>query len=60
VPWAYIRRDIAAAWGVPPWCVDEAPYDEVLLELRIRAIEGRVAAEQRTRATEPAAPSRRR
>jgi hypothetical protein len=40
-PWAYVRRTIARSWGVPPWEVDEAPLDEVLLELKLMAIEGK-------------------
>jgi hypothetical protein len=39
VPWAYVRRQIARAWGCRPWEVDEAPLDEVLLELKILEIE---------------------
>lgn len=39
VPWVYVRREIARSWGVPPWVVDEAPHDEVEMELRILKIE---------------------
>ena len=39
VPWVYVRRSIAQGWGVPPWAVDEAPVDEVLLELKLRELE---------------------
>jgi hypothetical protein len=39
VPWAYIRRQVARSWNVPPWAIDEAPYDEVLLELEILRLE---------------------
>jgi butyrate kinase len=46
VPWVYVRREIARSWGVPPWVVDAAPADEVLLEIRIRGVEGRAAAER--------------
>jgi hypothetical protein len=31
---------IARSWGVPPWVVDDAPADEVLMELRIMELEG--------------------
>lgn len=40
LPWAYIRRQLARSWGVPPWVVDDAPYEEVLLELKILELEG--------------------
>ena len=39
VPWLYVRRQLARAWGVPPWVVDEAPIDEIELELDIARIE---------------------
>lgn len=39
VPWPYIRRAIARSWGVPPWVVDDAPVNEVFLELRILELE---------------------
>jgi hypothetical protein len=39
VPWVYARRQIARAWGCPPWAVDEAPIDEVQLELALARIE---------------------
>ena len=44
VPWAYTRRNLARAWGVPPWAVDEAPMDEVMLELRIAELEAAAEA----------------
>lgn len=44
VPWVYLRRAVASAWCVPPWVVDEAPIDEVLMELKIMSIEGEAAA----------------
>jgi hypothetical protein len=40
VPWAYTRSLIARAWHVPPWVVDEAPWDAVQDELRMRGIIG--------------------
>jgi hypothetical protein len=40
VPWVYVRRAVARQWNVPPWMVDEAPVDEVLMELRILELEG--------------------
>lgn len=40
VPWAYVRKVLAAEWHVPPWLVDEAPAYEVDLALRLMAIEG--------------------
>lgn len=40
MPWAYVRRAVAKSWNMPPWAVDEAPYDEVLLELEILNLEG--------------------
>jgi butyrate kinase len=39
VPYAYARRRVAQAWGVPPWVVDDAPVDEFLLELKLMEIE---------------------
>lgn len=39
VPWAYVRRHIAARWHVPPWAVDDAPAAEVALELRLSELE---------------------
>lgn len=39
MPWAWVRRLIAARWAVPPWEVDAAPGDEVQLELRLMEIE---------------------
>lgn len=45
VPWAYIRRELARAWGVPPWQVDEAPWHEVALELRLRDLEAQHTAD---------------
>lgn len=39
VPWAWTRRALARLWNVPPWLVDEAPADEVQLEIRLSNIE---------------------
>ena len=39
VPWAWTRRVIADRWHCPPWLVDEAPQDEVLLELELMRID---------------------
>lgn len=39
VPWVYVRRVLAERWGVPPWQVDEAPHDEVRLELALMSLE---------------------
>lgn len=39
VPWAYTRRIVARQWNVPPWAVDEAPLDEVLMEIRMMNLE---------------------
>ena len=33
-----VRRALASRWGVPPWMVDDAPEDEVLLELRLMSL----------------------
>lgn len=33
-----VRRALAERWGVPPWMVDDAPEDEVLLELRLMSL----------------------
>lgn len=52
MPWVYVRRQIARSWGVPPWEVDAAPWDEVAMELRLMQIEGKVQASQ----ARPAAP----
>lgn len=43
MPWCYVRRAVAQSWGVPPWVVDEAPTDEVLMELRILDMEAETA-----------------
>lgn len=48
VPWAYARRQIAEQWGVPPWVVDEAPRQEIELELRIREIEAECRPAEQT------------
>lgn len=40
LPWLYMRRRIARAWGVPPWVVDEAPKHELDIELAILGIVG--------------------
>lgn len=40
VPWPYVRRALAQRWGIPPWGVDEAPVDEVMLELRLMELDG--------------------
>lgn len=40
-PWVYTRRVLARIWHVPPWVVDEAPLEEVLLELRLAEIESK-------------------
>jgi hypothetical protein len=39
VPWAWTRRAIAERWQCKPWEVDEAPVDEVNLELQLMQIE---------------------
>lgn len=39
MPWVYIRRDIAERWHCKPYEIDDAPADEVMLELSIMAIE---------------------
>ncbi len=39
VPWVYVRRKIAERWHVPPWVVDDSPWDEVDLEMRLANIE---------------------
>lgn len=44
MPWVYIRRAVAKSWGLPPWEVDEAPYDEVMTELRIMKLENEARA----------------
>jgi hypothetical protein len=43
-PWAYIRRVLARTWGCFPWEVDDAPLDEVLLELKLMGMEARAGA----------------
>jgi hypothetical protein len=40
-PWAYVRRALAERWHCFPWDVDDAPLDEVLLELKILGIEAK-------------------
>lgn len=39
VPWKWTRRIIAERWHCAPWLVDEAPQDEVNLELHLMRIE---------------------
>lgn len=39
MPWVWVRRILAERWNVPPWQVDEAPHDEVRLELALMALE---------------------
>jgi hypothetical protein len=39
VPWAWTRRVLAERWHCAPWLVDEAPQDEVALELELMRIE---------------------
>jgi hypothetical protein len=39
LPWEYLRRRIAERWGIPPWAVDDAPQDEVNLELQVMGLE---------------------
>lgn len=39
LPWAFTRRLLARAWGVPPWTVDQVPHQEIDIELRIMAVE---------------------
>lgn len=46
LPWLYVRKLIAERWGIPPYAVDQAPADEVELELRFMEIESEVAAEE--------------
>jgi hypothetical protein len=46
VPWVYVRRQLAEKWHLPPWAVDEAPYDEVLLELDLLRIEAEALPEK--------------
>jgi len=38
-PWVWTRRVLARHWGCRPWDVDEWPADEVVLELRLLALE---------------------
>jgi hypothetical protein len=42
VPWLYVRAKIAAAWGVPPWEVDEAPWSEVALAQELLFVTGEI------------------
>jgi len=35
VPWRYTRHNLAQRWGIRPWEVDEAPWDEVVLAIEI-------------------------
>jgi hypothetical protein len=39
LPWLYVRRHLAKVWGIPPWVVDEVPFQEVDLELHISDLE---------------------
>lgn len=43
-PWPYVRRVLAERWHCRPWEVDDAPLDEVLLELKILGMEARADA----------------
>lgn len=47
MPWLFARRQIAARWGCPPWLVDEAPDEEVALELRFGELEAECAPDKR-------------
>lgn len=38
MPWVFIRRTLAARWHIPPWEVDDAPWDEINRELEIAEI----------------------
>lgn len=49
MPWAYVRREIAREWGVPPWVVDASPRGEVEETLALRSIEARAAARKAPR-----------
>jgi hypothetical protein len=33
-----VRRRLGRRWRIPPWWVDEAPGDEVAIELKIQEI----------------------
>lgn len=39
MPWAWTRRIVARNWHVAPWVVDEAPTDEVLMEIVMHNLE---------------------
>ena len=51
MPWVWVRRRLAERWGVPPWEVDEAPYEEIALELKLGAIEHEMARKRRRSAS---------
>lgn len=43
MPWRWYRRLVAKEWHVPPWVVDEAPWEEVEQALALLDIDGEVA-----------------
>lgn len=44
VPWAYVRRQLAKDWCVPPWVIDEAPIGEIEEALAIRRVESEASS----------------
>jgi hypothetical protein len=38
-PWVWIRRRLAEKWHITPWAVDLVSHREILLELRLSALE---------------------
>ena len=39
IPWIQARAQLADAWHIPPWEVDESPMGEVEIQLELWAIE---------------------
>lgn len=47
MPWVYIRHVLAQRWGVRPWDVDAAPWDEVVTALELFRMENEAALKHR-------------
>lgn len=43
VPWVWVRRQIAARWGIPPPDVEAYPAEEITIEMRLMETEAECA-----------------
>jgi hypothetical protein len=39
LPWVFVRRRLAQAWGIPPWDVDDVAVGEIAVELELMALD---------------------